>query len=158
MAFEEHASVAKVVWGSYFAVGASTSEPLADPSIDVFDNVSEVVEGTPPNEQGETAEVTHWGSPDRTKEFIAALIDAGEATIRCNWNPENYDNHRRIVQLKKSGQKRNMRFVLTEGMETIDFPGFVKGIGRVMGGAGEPITADVTIQVAGAVVSDRETT
>lgn len=158
MAFVEHASVAKIAWGSYFAVGQSATVPPADPTTDTFDNISEVTSGEPPDEQVDDVEVSHWGSPDRTKEYKPGMIDAGEANVTINFNPETYEKHRLLIALKKSGAVRNMRFVSTDGMETIDFPGYVKGIKRNMGGPGEPLTADITIKVAGAVVSDRETT
>lgn len=158
MAFEEHASAAKIAWGSYFAVGQDITSPPIDPAMDTFDNISEVTSGEPPDEQVDDVEVTHWGSPDRTKEFKPGMIDGGDVTVSINFNPEEYENHRLLIALKKSGQVRNMRFVSTDGMETLDFPGYVKGLKRNMGGAGEPLTADVTIRVAGSVVSDRETT
>jgi len=158
MPFTEHPSVAKIAWGSYFAIGQSNSVPPAAASGDTFDNVSEVTSGEPPDEQVDDVEVSHWGSPDRTKEYKAGMIDGGEVTLDVNFNPEEIENHRRLVQLKKSGQVRNMRFVSTDGMETIDFPGYIKGLKRNMGGPGDPLTASVTIKVAGSVVSDRETT
>lgn len=158
MPFVEHATKAKITWGTYFAIGESTAVPPVDPSIDTFNNVSEVLSGQPPDEQVDDVDVSHWGSPDKTKEFIAGMIDAGEASFDINFNPEQYDNHRRLIQLKKSGQTRNMRFVLTASMETVDFPGYVKGLKRNLGGPEDPITASITIKVAGAVVSDRETT
>lgn len=158
MPFEEHASVARITWGSYFAIGRSITTPPVDPVSDTFDNVSEVTSGEPPDEQVDDVEVSHWGSPNRTKEYKAGMIDGGEVTITVNFNPEEIESHRRLVMLKKSAQVRNMRFVSTDGMETLDFPGYVKGLKRNMGGPGDPLTADVTIKVAGSVVSDRETT
>jgi len=158
MTFIEHASVARITWGSYLAIGRSITTPPVDPVSDEFDNVSEVTAGEPPDEQTDDVEVSHWGSPGRTKEYKPGMIDGGEVTATINFNPEEITDHRRLIALKKNRQVRNVRFVSTDGMETIDFPGYVKGLKRNMGGPGDPLTADITFKVAGEVVSDRETT
>jgi Lambda phage tail tube protein, TTP len=157
--FLEHATKAHIGWGAFLAIGATVGTPDSD----TFSVISELVSVAPPDEQGDDVEVTHFGSPNRTKEYIRGLIDAGEATFSVNYNPIQRSDHALLVNLKKSGAQRNIRIVLPpdeEGgpaMETIDFPGYIKGLKRNLDPSGA-VTLDVTLKVAGAVVSDLETT
>lgn len=54
--------------------------------------VGEVVSITPPGWTRDTIEVTHLESPDKAKEYIGSLIDAGEATITINYVPAATDD------------------------------------------------------------------
>ncbi len=49
----------------------------------------EVSSVTPPSATVETIDVTTHGSPNATREFIAALIDAGEGNVMINWIANN---------------------------------------------------------------------
>lgn len=39
----------------------------------------------------DTVDVTHMNSPDRWREFIAGLRDAGEVTVECSFDPDGTD-------------------------------------------------------------------
>src|SRR6185369_16020867 len=124
MAFTEHESQAVLGWGTYLQIGATAT---ADPSVEVFTDMFELISLTPPDEQAPDVKVTHFGSPARTEEYIRGLLDAGEASFGVNYRPDVYPSQALIVELKRTGEKRNIRMVLPGGMETIDFIGYVKG-------------------------------
>ena len=152
MPFVEHASQAVLGWGTYLAIGTSPGAALA-PAADVFVNMVELISAEPPDEQADDIEVTHFGSPGRTKEYIRGLLDAGEATFGINYQPVAHTEQADLVALRKSGEIRNIRIVLAGAIETIDFPGYIKGFKRNLG-ANDAITADITLKVAGEVKSD----
>jgi len=151
MPFVEHASKAVLGWGAYLQIGATVGG--GSPGTDTFTNISELISHEPPDEQADDVEVSHFGSPARTKEYIRAMLDGGEAPFGINYNPLQYPEHATLVVLKKSGEKRNIRFVLPSAIETIDFVGYVKGLKRTTEPSGAQ-TADITLKVAGAVSSD----
>lgn len=152
MPFTEHASQAVIGWGTFLQIGTSVGA-VTPPASDAFIDISELISLEPPDEQADDVEVTHFGSPGRTKEYIRGLLDGGDATFGINYNPVIYTNHATLKALKKSGEKRNIRMVLPGSIETIDFIGYVKGFkpNDTPGGA---LTADITLRVAGEVSSD----
>ena len=70
------ASAATLGFGAVFAYESATS---------VFTALAEVLSITPPEITTETTDVTHLGSDDGFREFIAALRDGGEATVNMNY-------------------------------------------------------------------------
>ncbi|ARR55332.1 hypothetical protein HY78_18740 [Rhizorhabdus wittichii DC-6] len=104
-----------------------------------------------PNEQSADVEATHYESPDRTREYIAGLIDPGELTIELNWIPGDATDDL-LVAAKSSGSVLLMRTVVP-GAQQFTYPGIVKGIERTVP-IDDRMTATVTIRVAGAVVQE----
>lgn len=56
-----------------------------------FDNVAEVTNVKPPAYARDAIEATHMESPDRFREYIAGLMDAGEVSIEINYVPSASD-------------------------------------------------------------------
>jgi hypothetical protein len=150
MPFIEHASKAVIGWGAYLQIGATAGG--GSPDSDTFENISELISFDAPEEQADDIEVTHFGSPDRTKEKLRGLIDAGEGSFSINYRPSEYANQRLLVALKASGEKRNIRFFLAAEEEQLDFIGYIKSFKRNTA-PGEANTADVTVTVAGHITS-----
>lgn len=77
-------SKARTGYGSKFALAASSAALAAG-----GDGVdwAEVKTMTPPADTADTAEVTHFQSPNMTREWIKTLIDSGEADIAVNLVP-----------------------------------------------------------------------
>lgn len=127
-------------YGATYAIddGAGQFVPLA-----------EVVDITPPNQQIEDVEATHMTSPNRTREYIAGLIDPGEASLTINWVPNNATDQR-LLELRDSGEALPHRITWSNGV-TWTFTGYVKGFEP-----GAPIddrmTAVVTLRVSGSTV------
>lgn len=69
---------------------------------------------TPPNDEDEQIDVTHYKSPNRRREFIAGFTDGGEITIEGNYIPNN-DTDEWIRASK--GVERNVRITLPDGTE-----------------------------------------
>lgn len=141
----EHATQAVIGWGSVLSLGRGDGPP------ETYDEVMEVVSFEPPDEQGDDVEVTHFRSPDRTKEYIRGMIDAGECAFTVSYNPAVYQSHQDIVTLKGTGAIRNWKFVFPDDMETDVFPAYVKGFKPKLG-PNDALQADITLKVAGANV------
>ncbi len=70
------ASAASSGFGAVFAYESAAS---------VFTALAEVLSVTPPAIAVETIEVTHMGSDDGFREYIAGLKDGGEVTVNMNY-------------------------------------------------------------------------
>lgn len=119
----------------------------ADPG--VFEAVAEVISISPPNDQSDDIDVTHFKSPNRTREFVPGLIDPGEASFEINWIP-NDTTGALILTLKNSGEKRQHRITWPNGV-TWTFSGYVKGF-EPSSPINDRMTAVVTIKVSSTTV------
>lgn len=136
----EHASQAFIGWGSVLYV-----ENAIIPG--TYDEINEVTAFTPPQTQADEVEVTHFGSPGARKEFIAGLIDSGEATATLNYNPEAWPTHDRLADLSESREKKNFRFTIVGDVETIDFNAYISQFNRNIEPSGA-VTVEVTWRVS----------
>lgn len=68
---------AKIGWGATVKMG--------NPS--TLAALGEIIAVSLPNSQQAEVEATHFGSPNRRREFIAGLIDDGEGTFEMNLDP-----------------------------------------------------------------------
>ena len=137
----EHASQAIIGWGSILYRGNRDGPP------ETFTQITEVTAFQPPQEAADEIEVTHFESPNRRKEFIQGLIDAGEATATINYNPGVHEMHDTIVEDFEAGTVLNWRFELPGTIETIDFSAFIRNFQRNLGPS-DVLTADVTWRVS----------
>lgn len=107
--------------------------------------VAEVASITPPGWTRETIDVTNLESPDETREYIASLADAGEATITVNFLPSLTDKLLTAFTAK-SGE---FRVLLPGGTIGLDFDGIVTGyeIGDLV--ADDKMSATFTVKPTG---------
>jgi len=123
-----------------------------------FDNFAEIVNVTLPNESVELIDVTHASSPNKYREFIAGLIDAGEVTFEVNMNQADYSILRADLV---DNSVDNYQIVLPDDnfstKPTIVFPAFVTGL-EVSLAIEDKVTCSVTLKVSGAVVYTEGTT
>lgn len=77
-------TIADIGYDSAFAIGSGS------PTI-TYTDIAEVVAITPPGMSRDAVEATHLKSPNRYKEFIAGMKDAGEASFTINWAPSATD-------------------------------------------------------------------
>lgn len=114
----------------------------------VWFEIGEVTSVTPPNESVDVIDVTHYGSPNRYREFIQGLIDPGDMSCETNWvaggTTDNY-----IIDWRTSGETRRMR-ITTPNDTTYTFPTFVTGWTPQMPVDGK-MAATLTCKVAGAI-------
>lgn len=71
---------ATIGYGAKFGIGDG-----ADP--EVFTDVAEVTNITPPSDSVDVIDATHMASPNKTREFIEGLIDPGECSFDMNFIP-----------------------------------------------------------------------
>lgn len=121
-------------------------------SPEVFSAIAEVISITPPQAVADDVEVTHLSSPNRTKEYIQGMIDAGEASISINWLPGDatHDELTGLLANQISGAVKNWRIVLPNALLTWQFPGYVKSFEPEEITAGDKLGASVTFKVTGA--------
>jgi hypothetical protein len=132
---------ADIGYGGSVEVQSSTSP-------DVWFELGEVTNITPPSETVDVIDVTHMASPDRRREFIQGLIDGGEATVDLNWvaggTTDDY-----VFAWRTAGETRNMR-ITTNNNTTYTFPSFVTGWAPQMPVDGK-MAATLTVKAAGAI-------
>jgi hypothetical protein len=80
------ATAAGIGFKSKFAIEGGTPAAYA--------NVAEVVRITPPGASRSAIKATHLDSPGDTHEYIAGIIDGGEASITVNFVPSATDTLR----------------------------------------------------------------
>lgn len=111
-----------------------------------FVSLIEVTSIDLPESNTDEVEVTHMKSPNRTKEFIAGLIDPGECSVETNWIQGNATDVE-LNALKVSGEKRAMKITF-EGGATWEFTGYVKGY-KPATPIGDEMKATASIRVTG---------
>lgn len=90
-----------------------------------YTNLGEVSDIELPSDEVEQVDVTHYGSADRTREFIAGLINPGEASFTINWIPGNAtDTFLRALRI--SGEVRNHKITFPNATSVV-YPAFITG-------------------------------
>lgn len=112
--------------------------------------LGQVTNVTPPNEQAEDVEVTHYKSPGKRREYIGGLIESGEGTIEMNYLPGS-PTDLLIRAALTAGTPRAYKIVLPDGAGTHEIDGFciVKGYERAIP-IDNRMTATVTVRFTGA--------
>jgi len=109
--------------------------------------IAEVFDLTPPNEQADTIDVTHFGSAAR--EFIFGLTDFGECSFEMNFVPGS-DSEDAILDAKASKASRQCE-VTFPNAAVWTFNGLVIGYEPAVP-VDDKMTATVTVKVTGSVV------
>lgn len=103
-----------------------------------------------PQQVADEHEVTHMASPNRTKEFIAGLIDNGEVTIPGNWVPGS-DTDDLMNEILASAELVQIEFTAAnDGFVPEVYVGFLKQYARNSPVSG-PQTFDATFRINGRV-------
>lgn len=138
-------STALIGYGTTFAFGDG-----ADP--EVFTALAEVTDISPPSDSIDIIEVTHMGSPDRTKEFVGALNDPGECSFDIHFLPGAGDDA--LIQAKRGsniGAKANYRITYPND-ETWTFTAILTGYTPTVP-VNDRMTATVTFKVTSSYVA-----
>lgn len=104
-----------------------------------------------PNDQADRAEVTHYKSPNRRKQYIAALLDEADLTVEMNYEPGS-DTDVLIRGARDAGTPRAFKQVLLDGLGAswhISGLCTVRGYERTTPN-GDRKTATMTISINGA--------
>jgi hypothetical protein len=113
--------------------------------------VAEVTNITGPNSKVDTLDVTHYGSADYYREFIATFIDGGEVTVECNWIYNDTDGQVAMNTDFAARTARTCVITLPDGTDTtLTFTGIItsRTFSQPMDGK---LTISFTIKISGAV-------
>lgn len=140
---------ARIGWGGRVYLSTDNTEA----------NLTELAEITSvgfPQDETDEHEVTHLRSPDRYKEFIQGLIDAGEIPLAGNYIPGGATDLL-LTAAKAAGTHRKARIVVPDdsGAGTADwnftFTVFVKKYAPDPMEPNTPMTMAATMRVTGSV-------
>jgi hypothetical protein len=135
------ATSASIGYGSKFQIGTSATPP-------VWTDIAEVTSITPPALSMDTVDATHMGSPDGFMEYIAGLIDAGEASMEMSFLPANAGQVALITAMV-GRTEGNYRILYSDAAATPwVFKAFVTGF-EVSSAVVDKTTATVTFKVNG---------
>lgn len=109
--------------------------------------IGEVVEITPGEESTDRVDVTHMQSPDRRREFIAGLIDPGEASFTINWVPGSATDIF-LRDLRTSGETRTHTIEFPNGV-TVSFDAVLLSYSKAIP-IDDKMTATITVAPSGA--------
>lgn len=112
--------------------------------------LGEILSVTPPNPTVEDVEATHFGSPNRRREYIAGLIEDGEGTFEMNLVPGS-STDTLIQTALTDGVTRGYKIVLPDGAFGWEITGdcIVKGYERNVP-IDDRMTATLTVRFTGA--------
>lgn len=112
-----------------------------------YDEMAEVFEVTPPNQQVDQVEATHNQSPNRTREFISGLTSPGECSFQMNFIPGSTSDVI-LTALKDSGDYRMTKITFPNTV-TWEFLSAVTGY-EPAAPTDDRMTVTVTLTVSGA--------
>lgn len=108
--------------------------------------MGEVFEITPGESTSERVQATHMQSPGRRHEYIAGMIDSGEASFQINWVPGSATDTT-IRGLLASGDTEEHTIVFPNGV-TVSFDAQVTGFSKTLP-LEDRMTATVTVAISG---------
>jgi hypothetical protein len=92
----------------------------------IYTEIGELTDFSLPQDEVDDVEVTHYQSPNKTREYIAGLITPGDSEFTINWIPGNATDVL-VRGLKVSGARRNHRVSFPNGVK-VTFPAYIKGV------------------------------
>lgn len=115
---------------------------LATPT--VFTYIAELNDMTPPSEETDQVDASHFQSPNRTREFIESLTDAGEASFEMNYVPGSASDKALIAS---KGKRKWCRITFPNGVQIL-FVGSRQTYEKAAP-LDDKMTATVTFKVSG---------
>ncbi|HEX8382449.1 MAG TPA: phage tail tube protein [Sphingomonas sp.] len=124
-------------------------EMKTTPTGTTYAEIGEPFEITPPQQMDDEIEVTHFQSPDGTKEFIGGLTDPGECTFTVNYVPGGA-TETLLLEAKGTRKPRGFRFTWPNGV-TWEFDLLIRGL-QPSAPLNDRLTMEVTGRVSGSIV------
>ncbi len=134
-------TTAKIGWGATFAVHNGTSLVI----------LGEITGISIPAAETEEIDATHFGSPNRRREFIAGLIEDGEGTFEMNLVPGSVTDIL-IRAAQAAGDTRTYEIIIPKPSGTWKIAGscIIRRYERMVP-IDDKMTASVTVRFTGAV-------
>jgi len=137
-------------YGIIFGIGDGTSS-------ESFVDVAEIIDVSGPGFSRDTIDVSHSGSPNHYREFIAGFKDGGEVTLTMNMTQADYTS---FLAKFDSDAANNFKITIPDSnfttLPTILFSGIVTGV-ETEYSIEDKVTANVTIKVTGKPVHTQGT-
>lgn len=111
-----------------------------------FVQIAEVINVTPGEASADRVDATHMQSPGRRREYIAGLIDNGEASFEINWIPGSSTDVL-LRELMTSGEVADHLITFPNGV-TVVFEASVTGFSKAIP-IDDRMTATITVAVSG---------
>jgi predicted secreted protein len=129
-------------------IGYGTQYEVWDTTLPIpaFVPIAEVTSVTPGAASADRIDATHMLSPGRRREYIAGLIDNGEASFEINWVPGS-DTDELLRSLMASGETVQHRITFPNGV-TVAFDAAITGYEKEIP-VDDRMTATVTVAVSG---------
>lgn len=140
-------TTAKIGWDSEFWLNDGTALVQLD----------EVYAVSIPNEQVDLVDATHYQSPNKRREFIAGLVDAGEITVEMNFIAGSTTDTK-IVAAKAASVARAFKIVVPAATGAWKYEGsaIVTGYERNVP-LDDRMTAVMTLKITGAITEATST-
>ncbi len=130
---------ARIGYGTMYAIKATSAATM-------FTEIAEVTAVTPGAASADRIDATHMLSPGRRREYVAGLIDNGEASFEINWIPGNATDEL-LRALMKSGETTPHKITFNNGV-TVTFDGALTGYEKDTP-VDDRMTATITVAVSG---------
>jgi predicted secreted protein len=116
----------------------------------VLTQLGEILSISTPNPQVAEVEATHFGSPNRRREYISGLIEDGEGSFEMNYVPGSVTDVN-IRGALASGLTKGYKIVIPDGAGTWEIEGecIVRGYERNIP-IDDRMTATLTVRFTGA--------
>lgn len=131
---------ASLGYGSTYRIWDSEADPAA------LVEISEVFNITPPGGTADRVDATHMKSPGRRREYIAGLIDSGEANFEINYVPGS-DTDLLLRRLSASGEVVQHQIEFPNGT-TVTYDAAITGYEKTVP-LDDRMTATLTIAPSG---------
>lgn len=119
---------------------------------EVFADIAELTELTPPSESRDEIDVSNHQSPNATREFIPGWRDGGEVAFKANWLPNDATQNSvtGLRSIYNDNLNHNWKIVLPGDVLTIAFAGHLSALETDLP-LEEQGSISGTIKVAGAI-------
>lgn len=111
-----------------------------------FVTIAEVFNVNPPSQVDDVVEATHYGSPNRRREYIPGLVESGEVSFDMNYVPGSASD---VLINAAQGVEKVLRLTFPNGVSMV-FNGIRQGYEK-NAPLDDRLTATVTFRVTGDV-------
>lgn len=116
-----------------------------------FTTIAGLQDITMPEATADDVEVTSMDSPNRTKEFIAGMIDMGEVSIEMNYEADSATDTL-LTAIQGSGETVELRFTLNGMAQPVTYAAYCKTYG-ITAPVQDKMMATATFKVSAQIIA-----